>query len=130
MTTATEHPVVGVSLEERMTLAMWRAKLTPPKMARLIGVSPQTVRTWLDPEHASTPRHSDVLAWAAITGAAIAWLDPEHPHANTRVVLEVLPDPSDPLTQNLKMLKPRRNRSSTRPRDTRPRAGGPDRAAA
>lgn len=84
----------GATLEERLAISMWRAKLTPPKIGRKIGVTAQTVRTWLDPEQPSRPRHSDVLAWAIVTNTPVGVLDPEHPLAGV-VVADDAPDPDD-----------------------------------
>ncbi|WP_312866384.1 helix-turn-helix domain-containing protein [Streptomyces boluensis] len=40
----------GVVLNERLESAMADARMTPQRLARRIGVSPKTVKRWLDDE--------------------------------------------------------------------------------
>lgn len=77
------------SIEQRLQVAMWRAKpgekrLTPPKLAAIVGVSAQTIRNWLNPEDGAKPNHAEVLAIAVATNTPVEELDPTHPQAGLR----------------------------------------------
>lgn len=75
-------------------MAMWRAKLTPPKLGRLIGVSDTTIRNWQNVDHAARPSDADVLMLAVVLGVPVESLDPQHPFAGIRWTFGV--DPDDP----------------------------------
>lgn len=96
--TTPEPTSLGDTLEERLHLSMWRAKLTPPRIAELVGVTSQTVRNWQDPEHTARPRHSDVLMWAVATNTPVRMLDAEHPLASVHTIDDSGSDDDGPRT--------------------------------
>lgn len=95
MATQSESAFSGQTFEQRLHMAMWNARLTPPKLGALVGVSGQTIRNWQDPDHPARPGNSDVLAYAISTNVPVEALDPNHPQAGLRWTYTAGPDGGD-----------------------------------
>lgn len=72
------------TLEARIAFAMFHARVKAPRLAAHVGVTAQTVRNWIDEQHASQPNAAELLAIAIATNVPVEWLDARNPFAGLR----------------------------------------------